>query len=76
MEIGEFCGLSSEVFKRTVVPLDQGRRGDMEEVAKHEAALDEAFHCVCSSVPQKSPSIIVRKVGTAFAIPNRENLSF
>ena len=46
MEIGELCGISGEVFKRTVVPLDQGGRGDMEEVAKHEATLDEAFHCV------------------------------
>ena len=36
--------LAREVFERTVVALDQSRRGDMEEVAKHEAALDEAFH--------------------------------
>ena len=44
MEVGEFCGLSSEVFKRTVVPLYQSGREDMEEVAEQEAALDEAFH--------------------------------
>jgi hypothetical protein len=44
VEIGEFCGFSSEVFERTVVPLDQSGRGDMEQVAEHEAALDEAFH--------------------------------
>ena len=45
VEIGEFRGFSGEVFERAVVPLDQGGRGDMEEVAEHEAALDEAFHC-------------------------------
>lgn len=41
VEIGEFGLLLREMFERTVIALDQRRAFNMDEIAKHEAALDE-----------------------------------
>ena len=46
VEIGESGGLARQMLQRAVVPLDQGRGGDLDQVAEHEASGDEAVHGV------------------------------
>lgn len=48
VEFGEFGLVIGEMLERTVIAFDQRRAFDVDEIAKHEAPLDEVDHWLLS----------------------------